>query len=81
MQKQLGTLQGLHRTFAEWWSAQLHFWLYCKTPHRTSDKKPCEEYKKEANIQNKMKHENVMHTQQGENGKSERDKKRSKFTN
>ena len=29
--------------------------LYCKIPHKTGDKKTCEKYKKEDNIQNKMK--------------------------
>ena len=48
LQKQLGTLQngGVHICGGD-------FCLYCKT----GDKKICEEYKKEANIQNKMRHE------------------------
>ena len=32
-----------------------NFCLYCKEPHKTGDKKICEEYKLEATIQNKMR--------------------------
>ena len=32
-----------------------NFCLYCKEPHKTEDKKICEEYKMESTIQNKIK--------------------------
>ena len=32
-----------------------NFCLYYKEPHKTEDKKKCEEYKMEATIQNKMR--------------------------
>ena len=38
-------------------SAQLwgNFFLYCKEPHKTGDKKICREYTIEATIENKMR--------------------------
>ena len=73
------------------------FCLYCKAPHKTGGKNICGEYIKEANIQNKKRHEKCdMYTAketlgyQGEKlyvsvargaAETEREKKRSKNTN